>query len=138
MSFEVPLDYCRALIVEARQQNKRARHKLPVAYAVWRPLIEAGAPSQKDAPAVVTMLEPQQFDAAMAPLVARGDELYKLPEFDPWLFDPFASLQPYIHDYLNLSAPSEHAGRKRKGTVKQTDVQKREREALVDRALDKV
>ena len=138
MSFEVPLDYCRALIVEARQQNKRARHKLPVAYAVWRPLIEAGAPSQKDAPAVVTMLEPQQFDAAMAPLVARGDELYNLPEFDPWLFDPFASLQPYIHDYLNLSAPSEHAGRKRKGTVKQTDVQKREREALVDRVLDKV
>lgn len=138
ISFEVPLDYCRALIAEARQQNKRGRHKLPVAYSVWRPLIEAGAPASKDAPTIVTMLEPQPYDAATALLAERGDELYKLPEFDPWLFEPFASLHPYIHNYLNIGALPAHEGRKRKGAGRQSEAQKREREALVDDVLEKV
>jgi hypothetical protein len=138
ISFEVPLDYCRALIAEARQQNKRSRHKLPVAYAVWRPLIEASAPAPKGSTAFVTMREPLQLDDELMRLVARGDELYKLPEFEPWLFEPFASLQPYIHDYLNLGPLPEHVGRRRKGTSKQVEGHKREREALVDRALDKI
>src|SRR5579859_1810078 len=56
ISFNVPLDYCRALIVEARQQNKRGRHKLPVAYAVWRPLIEAGPSPTKETAPTETML----------------------------------------------------------------------------------
>ncbi len=45
-SFEVPLDYCRAVINEARAINKRTRHKISVAYPVWRPLIE-GADAAK-------------------------------------------------------------------------------------------
>src|SRR5947208_1695163 len=39
-SYLVSLDYCRALIADARAINKRTRHKLPVAYAIWQPLIE--------------------------------------------------------------------------------------------------
>lgn len=138
ISFHVPLDYCRAVIAEARQQNKRARHKLPVAYAVWRPLIEAGGPAPKEAPVVVTMLEPLHFDETVARLAARGDELYKLPEFEPWLFEPFANLHPYIHNYLGLdSLPVHEPGKKRKG-AKQSEAQRREREALVDSILEKV
>ncbi len=140
ISFNVPVEYCRALIVEARQQNKRGRHKLPVAYAVWRPLIEAGAPSAKEARGAVTMLEPWHFDSETSRLAARGSELYKLPEFDPWLFEPFSSLHPYVHTYLNLSAShglTAGTGRKRKTAARLTDAQKREQEMLVDSVLDK-
>ena len=139
ISFNVPLDYCRALIVEARQQNKRGRHKLPVAYAVWRPLIESGIPATKETAPTVTMLEPLHFDEHTAQLAARGDELYKLPEFDPWLFEPFANLHPYVHNYLNLNAQHGLApGRKRKTPAKGSEAQRREQEVLVDTVLEKV
>lgn len=138
ISFKVPLDYCRALIAEARQQNKRGRHKLPVAYAVWRPLIEAGAAASKETPVAATMLEPLHFDEHIGLLASSGDELYKLPEFDPWLFEPFSSLHPYVHNYLNLSA--QHGlvpGRKRKGSARMTEAQRKEQELLVDTVLEK-
>ena len=38
-SFIVPFEYARALVLEARAHNKRSRSKLPIAYAIWRPLI---------------------------------------------------------------------------------------------------
>jgi hypothetical protein len=137
ISFKVPLEYCRSLIAEARQQNKRARHKLPVAYAVWRPLIEAAEVGET----VSTILAPQPFDEATARLAVRGDELYKLPEFEPWLFEPFAQLHPYIHSYLGLDSLQKgetgSTTRKRKTTGKQLEVQRREREALVDLVLEK-
>lgn len=140
ISFTMPLEYCRALIVEARQQSKRARHKLPVAYAVWRRLIEAGCPASKDAPTTLTMLEPQVYDETLGQLAARGDELYKLPEFEPWVFEPFSQLHPYVNEYLgpNAHLAGEHPpGRKRKNSSKQLENQKREREALVDAVLEK-
>ncbi|MGH2507478.1 MAG: hypothetical protein ACRDHZ_08765, partial [Ktedonobacteraceae bacterium] len=143
ISFNVPLEYCRALIAEARQQNKRARHKMPVAYAVWRRLIETGCPVPQDATSTLTMLEPQVYDEALGQLAARGDELYRLPEFEPWVFEPFAQLHPYVNEYLGPSAfpLSEHTpgtpGRKRKISNKQLEAQKREREALVDTVLEK-
>lgn len=139
ISFNVPLDYCRSLIIEARQQNKRGRHKLPVAYAVWRPLIESGAPAAKEAAPAVTMLEPLHFDEQTSKLAERGDELYKLPEFDPWLFEPFTNLHPYVHNYLNINAQHGLApGRKRKGGPRPSEAQKREQEVLVDTVLEKV
>jgi hypothetical protein len=139
ISFNVPLDYCRSLIIEARQQNKRGRHKLPVAYAVWRPLIESGTPAAKEAAPAATMLEPLHFDEQTSKLAARGDELYKLPEFDPWLFEPFTSLHPYVHNYLNINAQHGLApGRKRKGAPRLSEAQRREQEVLVDTVLEKV
>jgi len=141
ISFQVPLEYCRALIIEARQQNKRARHKLPVAYSVWRPLIESGKAVPKDSPSI-TMSEPQPFNEEISLLATRGNELYKLPEFDPWLFEPFSNLHPYINNYLGLEhiqgGSESPTGRKRKTTNKQLEAQKREREALVDAVLEKV
>lgn len=136
LSYPVSLAYCRALIGEAHQQNKRGRHKLPVAYAVWRPLIEAGSSTGDEIP---TMLEPLPYDEQAAQLAARGAELYKLPEFEPWLFEPFTSLHPYVQNYLSLSGTRvPTAGRKRRGPVRLTETQKREQEVLVDTALEKV
>lgn len=140
ISFDVPLEYCRALILEARQQNKRARHKLPVAYSVWRPLIEAGEVTSKHAHLMPTMQEPLPYDESVGQLAARGDELYKLPEFDPWLFEPFSNLHPYINNYLGTEALLAHestSGRKSKSTAKQSEARKREREAMVDTVLEK-
>jgi hypothetical protein len=140
ISFVVPLEYCRALITEARQQNRRARHKLPVAYSVWRPLIEAGQAGEQ-APLPVTIDEPQELTVEIARLATHGDELYQLPEFEPWLFEPFSSLHPYIHQYLgldHLQNSETHTGRKRKQTSKQLETQKQEREALVDAVLEQV
>jgi len=85
------------------------------------------------------MLEPLHFDAQTAELAARGDELYKLPEFDPWLFEPFASLHPYVHNYLNLSGQHNLTpGRKRKTPPRPTETQRRQQEVLVDTVLEKV
>jgi hypothetical protein len=138
ISFSVPLNYCRALIIEARQQNKRGRHKVPVAYSVWRPLIEAGAPPKEESAPVQTMLEPLHYDEHTARLAERGDELFKLPEFDPWLFEPFSELHPYVHNYLNLNAQHNLlTGRKRKSSSKASETRRREQEVLVDTVLEK-
>jgi hypothetical protein len=135
-SYIVPLEYCRALIVEARQQNKRGRHKLPVAYAVWRPLIESAETRIQ----VQTMLDPHPYDAETAILAQRGSELYKMPEFDPWLFEPFASLHPYIQQNLtseSLRKATQRPGsRKKKAAIsRQPDAVKRE--AAINDILDK-
>ena len=136
-SFHVSLEYCYALINEARAVNKRTRHKLPVAYAVWRPLIE-GSVTQKNAPAVPIILESQPFNAEVAQLAQHGDELYQLTEFDSWYFDPFESVKPYINLYLmSKSTSSSSRGRRRKGGQR-VEEQKTKQEAIVTEALEKV
>jgi hypothetical protein len=137
-SFHVSLEYSYALISEARAVNKRTRHKLPVAYAVWRPLIEGGIP-QKNAPAVSIMLEPRPFGPEVAQLAQHGDELYQLTEFDSWYFDPFDSVKPYINPYLmSKSGSSSARSRRRKGGQRAEEDQKAKQEALVTEALEKV
>jgi hypothetical protein len=137
-SFHVSLEYSYALISEARAVNKRTRHKLPVAYAVWRPLIEGGMP-QKNAPAVSIMLEPRPFSSEVEQLAQHGDELYQLTEFDSWYFDPFDSVKPYINPYLmSKSSSSPSRSRRRKGGQRAEEDQKAKQEALVTEALEKV
>src|SRR5947209_14653491 len=60
-SFKVSLAYCHALITEARAINKRTRHKVPVAYAVWRPFIEGDDANKKQNPPIMTVLDPLPF-----------------------------------------------------------------------------
>ena len=137
-SFHVSLEYSYALISEARAVNKRTRHKLPVAYAVWRPLIEGGMP-QKNAPAVSIMLEPRPFNSEVEQLAQHGGELYQLTEFDSWYFDPFESVKPYINPYLmSKSSSSSSRSRRRKGGQRAEEDQKAKQEALVTEALEKV
>lgn len=132
-SFQMPLDYGRALIAEARALNKRTRHKLPIAYAVWRPFIE-GEEGPKKALASTTMLEPTTFTPEIARLAERGGELYQLPEFMSWLYEPLDRLQPYINRYWGTRSlfESPARGRGRKGKQKN---QKDGMEELVTEAI---
>src|SRR5579885_1231093 len=137
-SFRVSLEYCYALISEARAVNKRTRHKVPVAYAVWRPLIEGGF-QHKQAPGVSIKLEPLPFTIEVEKIAQHGDELYQLSEFDSWYFDPFDSVKPYINPYL-MSKGETHPSRSRKRkTPRRTDEDsKAQQEAIVTEALEKV
>ena len=135
-SFDVSLDYCRAVIAEARTINKRTRHKVSVAYAVWRPLIEGGDSAKKSPPAI-TIVEPRSYDAEMATLAQRGQDLYKLPEFTSWYYDPFDIIRPFIGPYTSqMSGVAHPRGRKRKGP--KTGASNAKLEAVVSEALEKV
>lgn len=132
-SYQVSLDYCRALIADARAMNKRTRHKLPVAYAIWRPLIEGNESSNKNAPTTIIMLEPRAFTPDLAQLAQRGDKLLQLREFETWTFEPFASIQPYINSYIEAGGPMNSSrGRKRKAGKKASQ------EMIVSDVLEKV
>jgi hypothetical protein len=132
-SYEVSLDYCRALIADARAINKRTRHKLPVAYAIWRPLIEGNGSSNKNTPAAIIMLEPRAFTPDLAQLAQRGEKLLELREFETWTFEPFASIQPYVNSYIEAAGPvNSSRGRKRKAGKKASQ------EMIVSDVLEKV
>ncbi|HLX57101.1 MAG TPA: HEAT repeat domain-containing protein, partial [Ktedonobacteraceae bacterium] len=137
-SFQVPLDYCRAVISEARAANKRTRHKVPVAYAVWRPLIESGDAVKKPTP-VVTILEARPYNLEVAELAQSGQELYNLTEFASWFFDPFDNIRPFIGPYTSHlgGMATKTRSRKRKGAQK-ADAGNSELEAIVSEALEKV
>jgi hypothetical protein len=135
-SFHVSLEYCYALISEARAVNKRTRHKLPVAYAVWRPLIEGGI-AQKNSHATPIVLEPRPYGPEIAQLAQHGDELYQMTEFDSWYFDPFDSVKSYINPYLmSKNSSSSSRSRRRKGGQR-AEEQKTKQETIVTEALEK-
>ena len=136
-SFEVSLGYCRAVIAEARAVNKRTRHKVSVAYAVWRPLIEGGSPAKKSPP-VITITQPLPYSPEVAIQAQRGQELFKLPEFTSWFYDPFDAIRSYIAPYTSqLRGVANPRGRKRKGPRK-TDDLNTHLESIVSEALEKV
>jgi len=99
-SFIVPFEYARALILEARAYNKRSRSKLPIAYAIWRPLIEGLLPIKKFTSPYPTILEPIPLDPATQALAQQGDELYELNEFLSWMYEPIERIEPYITRHL--------------------------------------
>ena len=123
--FDVSFEYGRALIKEARAMNKRTRHKLPIAYAIWRPLIETGEPGKKQ-PTIPTMQPLPDLTPETIALAQRGDELYQMPEF-MWMFEPAIRLEPYVTRYWVVSngfeTTSEKRGRSRKGKQKEQEKQ---------------
>ena len=73
-SFQVPLVYSRALIAEAYALSKRTRHKLPIAYAIWRPLIENEAVSDNHEAGDAELTLPScQLDSDTLALAQRGE-----------------------------------------------------------------
>src|SRR5712692_1042368 len=72
-SFQTSQEFAGALIAEARAINKRTHRKLPIAYAIWRPLIEGEEPSKRKAPPVSTRLELPEFTPDVLQLAKRGD-----------------------------------------------------------------
>lgn len=102
-SFQVPFEYARALVAEARAVNKRTRRKLPIAYSVWRPLIESEAEEKHTAE--TTMLPLATLNETTLALAQHGDELYNLSEFISWMYDPPTRIEPYMTRYWTLSNP---------------------------------
>ena len=132
-SYKVTLDYCRAVIADARAMNKRTRHKLPVAYAIWRPFIEGNESSSKNDSTAKIMLKPVVFTPDLSQLVKRGDELLDLQEFETWTFEPFESIKPYVNSYIEASGTvNSPRARKRRGGLKANQ------EAIVSDVLEKV
>jgi hypothetical protein len=130
-SFHIPFEFGCALIIEARALNKRLRHKLPIAYAVWRPFIEGNRPTKKNKTSQV-VTEPLTLNAEIQELAMRGDKLYRLPEFASWLYEPAADLEPYISRYWSTyglleSSDTEKQSRKRKDKLRDG-----ERQALLE------
>jgi hypothetical protein len=121
-SFAVSFAYGRSLIAEARAISKRTRHKLPIAYSIWRPLIETI--EQSDDPNAATILEPRALDDEALTLMKRGDELYQMTEFLSWIFEPTDRIEPYMTRYWTAynifesspagKRPRARAGRKAK------------------------
>ncbi|HEV2662859.1 MAG TPA: hypothetical protein VGU68_19790 [Ktedonobacteraceae bacterium] len=121
-SFSVSFAYGRSLIAEARAISKRTRHKLPIAYSIWRPLIETI--KQSDDLNATTILEPRALDDEALTLMKRGDELYQMTEFLSWIFEPTDRIEPYMTRYWTAynifesspagKRPRPRAGRKAK------------------------
>jgi len=133
-SFIVPFEYARALVIEARAYNKRSRSKLPIAYAIWRPLIEGLLPEKKSTSPYQTILEPLPLDPATQALAQQGDQLFELNEFMSWIYEPIERLEPYITRYLATHDIFEShfwLKEQRKGRKPQKQLMK-----LVDEAID--
>ena len=138
--FVVPFAYVRSLTAEARAVNKRTRRKLPIAYFIWRPLIESVSPDEQPI-SIATTLPAQALDADTLALAQHGDELYALNEFVSWMFEPLKAIEPFMNRFwanqaLTELRPSKRAPKTgRKGKPK---VQRLELEALLDEALTTV
>jgi len=143
INFQVSLEYCRALIAEARALNKRTRHKLPIAYSIWRPYLGDDETPKKHANTISTTLEPRSFNPDLTLLAQRGDQLYRMPEFESWLFEPLIDLMPYINRYWVIdnvfdmfTIGSAQPGRGRKKGQRSQKPRQPNLEALVSEALD--
>ncbi len=133
-SFVVPFDYARALILGARDLNKRFRTKLPIAYSIWRPLLQGELPAKKNNKLPATILEPLALDEETQALALRGAELYQLSEFVSWLYEPIERIEPYITRYWMQQAGSETPQRGRRSKQKNRE-QQEQLSSLVDEAL---
>jgi hypothetical protein len=138
-SFQVSFEYARALIAEARVLNKRTRHSLPIAYSVWRAFIEGeDSPKKKDT-SILTLLAPHVLDPDILILAQHGEELYQLPEFTSWLYEPLTRIEPYLARHwathlMPLPGKRNPKGAGRRGKLNENDT-RMHLEALVTEAL---
>jgi hypothetical protein len=135
--FSVPFQLGLALVLEARNLNKRTRHTLPIAYSIWRPLIEGVKPAKKQQP-VATTQEPHPLDEGTLALAKHGDELYRLPQFMSWVYEPFSRLEPYLNSYwtpalIHIPTISGHSA-SRKSKTREKELQ--QRQALLDELIN--
>ncbi|WP_052888416.1 HEAT repeat domain-containing protein [Thermogemmatispora carboxidivorans] len=144
-TFVVPPAYCLALINEAAALNRRGRHKLPIAYAIWRPLLSAEMQQHLSQP-VATALEPQPYTPELLSLVQRGDELFQLAEFSSWMYEPLERIQPFMARYWGTiefprvpSTSPRGRGRSHKLDRQQTPIDQRQAlETVVEQALEEL
>jgi len=130
--FSIPFPAARAFFIDARTLNKRTRHKLPMAYFVWRPLIES-IETDESRPPVTTVLPPHPFDEKTHALALRGDELYNLNEFLSWMYEPLTTIHSYMLRFQEIVVPASRANRKGKGS---RSGKSRTQQELIDALLD--
>ena len=124
--FAVPPAYVRSLIAEARAVNKRTRRKLPVAYFIWRPLIESVS-SDEQSTSIPTAMPLQTLNVETRELAQHGEELYVMDEFVSWMYEPLSAIEPYMNrfwDSLQItdSSPKRTPKGKRKATKPKVQV----------------
>jgi hypothetical protein len=137
--FAVPFAYVRSLIAEARAVGKRTRHKLPIAYFIWRPLIESESPDETPTH-IATTLPAQTLDTETLALAQHGEELYALNEFVSWMYEPLQAIEPFMNRFWASQALTElrpkrtsKAGRKGKPKAQRIEL-----DTLLDEALSTV
>jgi hypothetical protein len=143
VSFHIPFDNARALVAEARALNRRTHRKVPVAYSIWRPFIETENTGKPDVLSLSTMLEPLPLNEETIQLARRGGELYQMPEFMSWMYDPLEQIEPYITRYWSAHHVLEGgAGRRRGRGGRKMSPREPEQQALLEEliteALDKL
>ncbi len=144
VSFHVPFDRARALVAEARALNRRSHRKVPVAYSIWRPFIEAEGSDKQDVFSMSTMLDMLPLNEETIALAQRGGELYQIPEFMSWMYDPLEQIEPYIarywstHHVFDGSSGKRTRGRGARKAAPKEHEQNTLLEDLVSEALDKL
>ena len=136
--FAVPPAYVRSLIAEARAVNKRTRRKLPVAYFIWRPLIESVS-SDEQSTSIPTAMSPQTLNAETRELAQHGEELYVMDEFVSWMYEPLSAIEPYMNrfwDSLQVTDTSPKRTPKGKRKATKPKVQVILLAPLIDEALN--
>ena len=116
----IPFNYAQSLVAEARALSKRTKHKLPIAYFVWRPLLDEVLDSKQQRPPTALPVVP--FDDTRRTLAQRGGKLYDLIEFTSWMYEPLQRVEPYINRYWfgpTLARASKRATGKSKNTLPQ-------------------
>lgn len=137
--FQVSLAYSRAVVAEARVVNKRTRRKLPIAYAIWRPFLEENTPGEQGGQGgqyqVSIALERCELTPAALKMAERGADLYNMPEFFSWMYEPLEDIQNYFGRYWSLdSVMRSRRGRSRKKTQAQPAISA-EQEAIITEAI---
>lgn len=140
-SFVVPFEYARQLVTEARAFNRRSRQKLPIAYSIWRPLVEGiqaqpvRSKNKKQTSPYASILESLTVDPDTLALAQHGDELYQLTEFMSWLYEPINRVEPYITRFWATQHVFELNSKPRRGKAKDHS-QNDQLNKMVDEAMD--
>ncbi len=137
--FVVPFAYGRALISDARARNKRTRRKLPIAYFIWRPLIE-NIESDEQSTHIATTLPPRPLDVETRALAQRGGKLYAMDEFVSWMYEPLGAIEPYMNRFWDTLPPNGTSFRRggKGGRKAKSKVQNVQLDALIDEVLNAV
>jgi hypothetical protein len=140
ISFQTPFAYALSLVMEARVLNRRTRRKLPIAYAIWRPFIEAELSVEDRSNTIPTVLDPLLLDDETIALAQHGAELYNFPEFMSWLYQATEGIEPFITRYWSaqtiFDTLPEKRTRGRKGKAKPRNLQDHASQARLDELIN--
>lgn len=139
-SLQIPFELVRTIVAEARAMNKRTRHKIPIAYSVWRPLIEGDEYKKKHTSTFETASYAAALNEETLTLARQSEQLYQLPQFASWMYEPLIRLDSYINRYWTplgseIFGTGKRSGRRSKAKMKE---QRMLLEQLITEAIDEL